>query len=192
MKNRERGFSLIELSIVLFMSMVIMAISIMGLQPTLQNVRVGAGAGQVKSVLRQARELAISQRRTIVVQFTGNNTIQLFQVLEPANTIASTPLLTLPISSGVQFLTLAGETDTPDGYGIPATGGIEFGGVVGGPPSGMQFQSDGTFTDGSGNPINGTVFVGIPSAKSAAGAVTVLGNTGRIRQYYYVGSGWTK
>ncbi len=169
--KRNRGFTLIETLVVILMSMTLMAISIFQLQPAMQLFRSRAATDQVKSTLRQARELAISERRSVVVQFVGSNTIQLFQVVEPANTIAS---------------------NTPDGFGIPSTGGIEFGGISGGPTTGMQFQSDGTFTDGSGNPINGTVFLGSPSANSSAGAVTVLGNTGRVRRYYYSRSGWSK
>jgi type II secretory pathway pseudopilin PulG len=190
--KRNRGFTLIETLIVVLMSMTLMAISIFQLQPTMQLFRSRAVTDQVKGTLRQARELAISERRSVVVQFVGNNTIQLFQVVEPANTIALTPFLTMPLESGAQFMTFSGETDTPDRFGIPSTGGIEFGGVAGGPTTGMQFQSDGTFTDGNGNPINGTVFLASPNVNSTAGAVTVLGNTGRVRRYYYSRSGWSK
>jgi type II secretory pathway pseudopilin PulG len=190
--KRNRGFTLIETLIVVLMSMTLMAISIFQLQPAMQLFRSRAVTDQVKGTLRQARELAISERRSVVVQFVGNNTIQLFQVVEPANTIALTPFLTMPLESGAQFMTFSGETDTPDRFGIPSTGGIEFGGVAGGPTTGMQFQSDGTFTDGNGNPINGTVFLASPNVNSTAGAVTVLGNTGRVRRYYYSRSGWSK
>ena len=188
----HRGFTLIETLIVILMSMTLMAISIFQLQPAMQLFRSRAATDQVKSTLRQARELAISERRSVVIQFVGNNTAQLFQVVEPANAIAATPFLTVPLEGSAQFMTFSGETDTPDSFGIPSTGGIEFGGVAGGPTTGMQFQSDGTFTDGSGNPINGTVFLGSPNFKSTAGAVTVLGNTGRVRRYYYSRSGWSK
>jgi type II secretory pathway pseudopilin PulG len=190
--KRNRGFTLIETLIVVLMSMTLMAISIFQLQPAMQLFRSRAVTDQVKGTLRQARELAISERRSVVVQFVGNNTIQLFQVVEPANTIALTPFLTMPLESGAQFMTFSGETDTPDRFGIPSTGGIEFGGVAGGPTTGMQFQSDGTFTDGNGNPINGTVFLASPNVNSTGGAVTVLGNTGRVRRYYYSRSGWSK
>jgi hypothetical protein len=146
----------------------------------------------VKSILRQARELAISERRSIVVKFVGNNTIELFEIMQPTNTVALQPFLRVPLGRQVQFMTVAGETDTPDGFGIPSSGGIEFGGIAGGPITGMQFQSDGSFTDGSGNPINGTVFLGSPNVNSLAGAVTVLGNTGKVRHYYYTRSRWFK
>src|SRR5216110_2223174 len=115
--HQERGFTLLESLIVISMSMTILAISILQLQPTMQLFRSRAVTGQVKGTLRQARELAISERRSIVVQFAGNNTIQLFEVLEPTNTMALTPFLTVSIGSGVQFMTFSGETDTPDGFG---------------------------------------------------------------------------
>jgi prepilin-type N-terminal cleavage/methylation domain-containing protein len=190
--NRERGFTLVETLIVIVMSLVIMAISIFKLQPVMHLFRSRTVTGQVKSILRQARELAISERRSIVVKFVGNNTIELFEIMQPTNTVALQPFLRVPLGRQVQFMTVAGETDTPDGFGIPSSGGIEFGGIAGGPITGMQFQSDGSFTDGSGNPINGTVFLGSPNVNSLAGAVTVLGNTGKVRHYYYTRSGWFK
>jgi hypothetical protein len=67
---------------------------------------------------------------------------------------------------------------------------VYFGGLDGGPTSGMMFQSDGTFTDGNGNPISGTLFIGVPRLPSTARAVTILGNTGRIKAYRSVGAGW--
>jgi hypothetical protein len=99
--------------------------------------------------------------------------------------------MTVPIENNIRFLTYSSEVDTPDGFGISGvTNGIEFGGVGGGPTSGMEFQSDGTFTDGNGNLINGTVFLGANNMPASAGAVTVMGGTGRIRAYHGTGSGW--
>src|SRR5882762_11446443 len=136
--KRNRGFTLIETLIVIAMSMTLMAISMFQLQPAMQLFRSRAATDQVKNILRQARELAISERRSVVIQFVGNNTIELFQVLEPTNTIDSTPFLTVPL--GVRFMTLSGETDTPDSFGIPSTGGVEFGGITGGTTTGLQSQ----------------------------------------------------
>jgi prepilin-type N-terminal cleavage/methylation domain-containing protein len=190
-RHKERGFTLIEMVVVIGIIMIILSMAILELQPTLQQFRANAGMDQVKGAMRQAREIAISQRRTIVVQFVGNNTIQLFQVVEPGNVRAVNPFLTLPIENTVTFQTFAGEPDTPDVYGIPAVpAGIEFSGVVGGPPIGMQFQSDGTFTDANGTPINGTVFLGITNIKTSARAVTILGATGRMHAWHGTGMSW--
>jgi len=190
-RRKERGFTIIEMVVVIGIIMIILAMAVIELQPTVQQFRANAGMAQVKGAMRQAREIAISQRRTIVLQFVGNNTIQLFQVVEPGNVRAVNPFLTLPIENTVSFMTFAGEPDTPDAYGIPAVpAGVEFGGVVGGPPIGMQFQSDGTFTDANGVPINGTIFMGITNIKTSSRAVTILGATGRVHAFYGTGLSW--
>jgi prepilin-type N-terminal cleavage/methylation domain-containing protein len=204
----DRGFSLIEAIMVVAVIVTISSIAIIRLEPYLQQSQANAGLDQVKTVLRQARETAISQRRTIIVKFVSavastpcptaaniSNCVELFQMVvsgtPPTQTQAANPYVTVPIESNIKFLTYSGEVDTPDGFGISgATGGIEFGGVGGGPGSGMQFQSDGTFTDGSGNLINGTVFLGANNMPASAQAVTVMGGTGRIRAYHGTGAGW--
>jgi hypothetical protein len=54
----------------------------------------------------------------------------------------------------------------------------------------MKFNSTGGFVDAGSNPINGTVFVGLTGRQDTARAVTVLGATGRVRQYHWTGSQW--
>jgi Tfp pilus assembly protein FimT len=206
--NRERGFSVVEMVVVMGMLIVIAGIATIQLQPTLQQFRANAGLDQLKAALRQARETAISQRRTIVITFpTGTtNTMQMYQMVvvaqpapnPPTVTEATTPFNTLVLEGTVQFLTYASETDTPDGYvpgGPTAPGGMytesSAGAVVaGGPTGGMQFQSDGTFTDNKGNLLNATIFVGVPKMSETARAATLLGGTGRVRTWSNNGSGW--
>jgi type II secretory pathway pseudopilin PulG len=192
-RNPAAGFTFIELLVVIGMIFIVSGMAMFQLQPAWQQSQSNAAMDQVKSTLRQARETAIAQRRTIAVQFSGNNTISLYQfvVVGVTSTIAGTPFLTIPIQKNVKFMTFAAMPDTPDAFGVPGGGsGIMFASVVNGPPSGMQFQSDGTFTDGTGIPINGTVFMGVANIPATARAVAVLGNTGRIRGYYGTGTGW--
>jgi type II secretory pathway pseudopilin PulG len=183
---------LIEITVVVVILMIVAGMALIQMQPTLQRYRANAGANQVQSVLREARELAISQRRTIVVRFVTNNTLELFQVTEPSNTVSAVPFLTVPLENTVQFMTFSGEVDTPDNFSgaLTVPNGIYFDGVAGGPSSGMEFQTDGQFTDGNGNPINGTVFVGVTNVPSSARGVTVLGNTGRIHTWYGGPTNW--
>lgn len=190
----EQGFSIVEMIVVVVIIGVILAMTLLELQPTVQQFRANAALDQVRGAMRQARELAISERRTVVLRFVGNDTIQLWEVNVGAGgvqALANTPFLTLPVESTVTFMTFPGEPDTPDGYGIPAVpAGLEFAGVVGGPPVGMQFQSDGTFTDANGNPINGTVFLGITNIPTSSRAVTILGGTGRVHAWKGSGLSW--
>lgn len=210
--NRQVGFSMVELMMVVLMGLVIMGMSVVELQPVLQQIQANAGIDQVKSTLRQARELSISDRRTTVVQFLSSgsancpasgtifNCIALTQMLvvagtPPTQTLASSPFLVVPIESHVQLLSFSGEPDTPDGFigAAPAPpNGLYTGSSVGAPTTGMAFQSDGTFTDGNGNPINLTIFIGEAGIPTTGRAVTVLGNTGRVFAYHSTGTTWLR
>jgi prepilin-type N-terminal cleavage/methylation domain-containing protein len=205
-RNSQRGYTLIEFVVTSIILTTIAAMAVLQLRPTWQDQQANAAMDQVKATLRQARETSIGQRRSILVKFVAaggtncpvgsniSNCIELFQMVvsgsPPTATQATTPFLTIPVQANTLFGTVTGETDTPDAFGIPSSGGIYFGGQSGGPGSGMLFQSDGTFTDGSGNPINGTVFIAVSNINNSARAVTVLGNTGRIRAWKNSTQGW--
>jgi Tfp pilus assembly protein FimT len=191
-QRKELGFSTLELTFVIVTSLAVMAMSVIQMQPFLQQTQANSAQQELKESLRQARELAISQRRTMVVQFSGTKTTTLYQVAEPSNVVSTTPYLTLVLPGAAQFMTYSTEIDTPDNFGKPTSGGIDFGGNNGTPTAGVQFQSDGTFTDGNGNPINGTIFIGLPNIPSSARAITILGNTGRIKVYQYTGTSWVQ
>lgn len=183
--HRERGFSLIEMMVVVLITMIVAAMALIALAPTRQQVQADAAMVQVASQLRLARETAIEQRRDVLVSFnTGNNTITLTKQNLPAG---STVLSTIPIQAPAQFMLMPGVPDTPDAFGDKSA--IYFEGIAGG-PVGMGFQSDGTFIDGVGNLVNGTVFLGIQGVPSSARGITILGATGKIRMYRAEGSGW--
>jgi hypothetical protein len=113
----------------------------------------------------------------------------------PTQSLAASPFLVMPIESHVQLLSFSGEGDTPDGFiGAAPTplNGLYTGSSIGAPTTGMEFQSDGTFTDGNGNPINVSVFIGETGIPTTAPAVTVLGNTGRVFAYHSTGTNWLR
>jgi type II secretory pathway pseudopilin PulG len=205
--DTERGYTVIEFVIVAVIMMVVSAIAILQLMPIWQGSQADAAMSQVDSALRQARETAISQRRTIEVDFDnaangtacpslGNvyNCIELYQYAvsgTPALAVRSAnPFLVLPVQSGVEFLTLNAEPTLPspdNTFGIPAPpSGLVFAGAVGN----MQFQSDGTFTDSTGVQINGAIFLAEPGKPFTERAVTVLGATGKVRKWHGIGNGW--
>ncbi len=141
---------------------------------------------QVVSQMSIARGMAIAQRRSVSVIFTQPNRIQLRRQDQPGGTTDFTPV---DFEGGAQFVVFPTVPDTPSGFGNG--GAIVFAGINGGPPT-MQFQSDGTFADTAGQPINGTIFVGILGQSATARAVTILGATGRVRPYHWTGSQWSE
>jgi type II secretory pathway pseudopilin PulG len=200
--SRRRGFSLIELMVVVGLIMVISAMALVAYLPTLQNARFDAAMRQVLEQLRQAREYSIENRRYVQVTFptvvTAGGTLyevvltQRNDLTVGAGTV-NPVLSTTPIQAPAQF-TLVTAIDTPDNFsGGPPTGPIMFGGVSGGPVGGMLFQSDGELVNGTTfQAINGTVFVGFPAQNTSARAITVLGGTGRIRAWKGTGTTWFK
>lgn len=209
-QKSQKGFSVLELMIVTIVIFIIAAFAVLQLQPAWQQIQANAALNQVKSTLRQAREMSISQRRTIIVQFvaaptascpgTGNvfYCIALTQMVvtpgnPPTQAAAANPFLVLPIEGNVKLMTFAGEPDTPDAFiGVNPTPpqGLYTGGTAGAPTSGLQFQSDGTFTNGNVNPVNLTIFLGETKIPTTARAVTILGNTGRVTWYQGTGTAW--
>lgn len=179
--KRERGFSMIELVVVLSIILIITAVSITQLRPNLQNARIDAAMREVVESFRQAREFSISHRRYVQVTFPANNQLQMVQL----NTLTVgaggvNPILDTVTLSPPLIFNLAGMPDTPDGCGT--VNPIVFECITNGPVGGMVFQSDGELVDGTTFlPINGSVFMGFPGQQSTARAVTVLGTTGRVR-----------
>jgi prepilin-type N-terminal cleavage/methylation domain-containing protein len=196
--NGQRGFSLIELSVVVMLILIISAMALIAYLPTLQDAQYDAAMKEVLDQLRQAREYAITNRRYVQVTFPVQvvSGITRYQVvmtqrndLTAGGGAANPVLSTMQIEPGNQYMVFAGSPDTPDGYGN--AGPIVFEGTIGGPVGGMLFQSDGELVDGATfQPINGTVFIGTPGKQTSARAVTVLGGTGRVRAWKGTGALW--
>jgi len=198
--NGEKGFSMIEMMVVVAVVMVVFGMAIIQLRPTLADADMDAAMRQVLDQIRQAREYSIAKRRYIQVQFktvavgAGNQyqviTTQRNDLTSGAGT--TKPVLsTVPIESPAQFYIVPGSPDTPDGFGNGAP--ILFENVANGPVGGMLFQSDGELVDGNTFlPINGTVFLGNPGSNSSARAVSVLGATGRARGWKGTGTVWVQ
>lgn len=199
--RNESGFTLVEAVIVIGIMMVLMGIAIVSSSGTIRSYQVNSAQDVVVSQLRVARQLAIDQRRTVTVWIdSAPETDGAYHVkyqVQPA--LANTseqpgPLVDEPVSIAVAFVLEPGVPDTPMKFGNNAAVYIGNPPVAGGPPI-MQFNATGTFTDSTGtNLIYGTVFLGMPNQASTARAVTIMGGTGRVRGYSYLGAtaGWVE
>ena len=165
---------------------------------SMENYRANAAMDVVLGQLRVARQLAISQRRNVKITFnTGASPLSVtYQVMpNPGDTYVPTAV-TIPLPPQITFGSVAGEIDTPMGFGTCSGAyGVCIANVSGGPAS-MYYTSVGTFTDATYvNPLNGTIFIAIPNQPSTARAVTIMGSTGRVRSYNFLNGtapSWTE
>src|SRR6476646_4132166 len=138
-----RGFSLLELMIVICVLMIVSGICFMALQPALKDARANQAFENVLMPLRVARQRAIAERKQYIVCFgmaapagaltpMGAPTAQSIQIFRwDAGTALSAATqvtaITLPID--IQFQTLPGlpngAATVPDGFGS-ATTAIDF------------------------------------------------------------------
>ena len=196
-KNRNKqGFSLIETLIVLSVIFILAGITIFKSFGTMENYQANSAMDVVAGQLRVARQLAISQRRAVQIWFnaytsTASPYTISYQVQARPNVVgdASGPVVTMPLPKNTQFVMETGVPDTPMGFGTcSGNSPVCIGGVTC-CPSTMYFSSTGQFgADEYGTTVyNGTIFMGIPSQPSTARAVTIMGSTGRVRPYTFIG-----
>ena len=186
-REAQRGFSLLELLVVIAMMVILSAMAIISIYGIVPQQQATAGMNSAEAVFRQGRDQAISQRRAYQIVATAPNQLQLERI-EIGLTLTPLPVVTLPAPA--QFMLYNGIPDTPDGYGTCTTG-VCFPGSSGQ----QEWLSDGTFVDVStGNPLNATIFIAVPGSsvtdlryKNTQRAFTILGTTGRIRAYKWNG-----
>jgi len=198
MKNTtraQRGFTLLETVVVVGIMMVLMGIAIISSFGSMQSYQVNSAEDVVVSQLRVARQMAISQRRTVQVwidtapESDGRYHVKYQIQPAPQTNEVARPIVSIPLPGTAQFILETGVPDTPMAFGNSAPVFIGNPPISGGPPI-MQFNPTGTFTDNTGtNVIYGTIFIGVPNQISTARAVTIMGGTGRVRGYTYAGGG---
>lgn len=207
--SKTRGFSLIEMVMVVAVGMVVSAISILCLQPAIKDARTNAAYDTVLMQMRNARERAIENREQFIVCFgiaapagaltplgaPDAQSIQLFQW--PAGTAISSAIQvsTIELPFDIQFQTLAGiptsAAATPDGFG---TGNVPLDfdiGVVGGSQNQVAFLPDGSARDINGNFNNGVLYVARTGDIYSTRAVSVFGASGRVRGWRLVNNSST-
>jgi Tfp pilus assembly protein FimT len=179
--RRDNGFSLVEVSVGIMLAIAIAGFALIQMEAIMPGTHANQAMNLTLAQLRRGRDLAITQRRPILLQFQDNNKIRLVRSeLDETTTMLST----VTFGNKCQFIKFDEiEEDTPDTFGNNSA--IDFGGA-----NTLTFFPDGTLVDDSLVPINGSIFLGLPEHPEVARAVTILGATGRVRCYRWTGEEW--
>jgi prepilin-type N-terminal cleavage/methylation domain-containing protein len=186
--RKDAGFTLLEVMVVVGLLGVLAAMALMVSPAMLKSARADAGLSQVLDVMRSAREVAISQRRNVQLDFIGTNAIQTRRVDIGANglQLGTTVLRTIELENRMEFrLDPDVPDDTPDQFGNGTA--LEFDS-----PAPRMFTSEGTFVDATGDVINGTVFLSIRGEENSARAITIMGATALIKVFRWNGRQWVE
>jgi prepilin-type N-terminal cleavage/methylation domain-containing protein len=188
-----RGFSLIEMMVVVSLILIVAGFSIMAIQPSLKQGRVTQGYNTTLMAMRQARDISVAQRQIYFV--TLNGAVAPNQV---TITQGSTGLVTATykLPDDVAFDAEPGLPNspvvpptTPDGFGTGATA-IDFDqGIAAGAKNAIYFYPDGSATDVAGNINNGVVYITRPGDINNSRAITLWGATGRLRGWHVYKNG---
>ncbi len=184
--HKARGFSLLEMLIVVAIVMIVSCITFIALQPLLRQTHINQAYDTTLMTLRRYRSQAITQRRRYQVQFAAPGTITVWY-LGVAVPVNPAPVLvqTLTIPQDITFAVQAGIPNSaatvPDGFGVGGTA-IDFDQGVGlGSQNYVMFMPDGSSQDTLGNLNSGIIYMGRAGDIWSMRAVTVFGSTGRIR-----------
>lgn len=201
-RHRERGFSLLEMMIVLTIALTVSVISGMSLVPMMRQQRVTNAYNTTLSALRQARDNAVSQRTSYSVTFAtsaSSNTITVAPTLTTAFT-GTQHSVTYQLPSDISFVAQSAlaSTPPPDGYGS-GSAAIDFGytanGGTGGQatiyfcPDGSAQDAEGTSGTCTGSWDGGVVYLARNGDLMSSRAVTLWGGTGRIHGWRFYSNG---
>jgi prepilin-type N-terminal cleavage/methylation domain-containing protein len=200
LKHKIRGFSLIELMIVMTILLIMCGIGTITLLPTLKDMHTSNAYNTTLATMRLARQMAIGKRNIYTVTFNNAvlpNTITITDTNPLSPGVVET--VSLP-TSDVTFDNEPGipnsNATTPDHFGT-ADAAIGFDqGIAPGVPNVIYFMPDGSAQDAGNNINNGVIYIAQTGVLRSSRAITLWGATGRLRGWRLVqigaGSQWNQ
>ena len=196
---KSRGFTMIEMAIVIAIVLIVSSMAFMSLQPVLKDARANTAFNNVLMQLRIARQRAVTDRKQYIVCLGATapagaatplgapnaQSIQVFRWDAGTALSAAEQVTAITLPYDIRFQTLAGlpnsSNTVPDGFGTGAAA-IDFDqGVNNGIRDQIMFLPDGSVRDTDGNLSSGIVYIARDAELYSSRAVTVYAATGRIR-----------
>jgi prepilin-type N-terminal cleavage/methylation domain-containing protein len=195
--RKMRGFSMVEMLIVIAIVMIVMGTAFIQIAPALKNSKSETALQTTLGQMRRAHELAVDRRNVYRVSFNAPRTIQLDQVAIDPATLAKTFTFqsSIDLPSDMSFAIATGipttSTTVPEGYGNGTTA-IDFDKDFGGGGTEVYFQRDGRALDASNRLNNGLVYICRSGEFRSCKAVSLVGATGRSKGWRLnpAGNGW--
>lgn len=196
--NKTKGFSLIEMLIVVAVVIILLAGAIIKIKPMLMASRADAAVSYTQNEIRQARERAIDERRLMRVTFTAPQTILMeYQFTDPSTGVVSYLPVTLQTGqagAGILMLPYDMKFQTPPS--APATAPDSIGAqnnafdffCAGTACAGtaLYFNPDGSIVNVNNDPVQGVVYMGRANDPLSSRAVSFFGPTGKVKAWRYL------
>ena len=181
--RKHRGFSLLELMIVIAIGLTMAGITSMALMPLFKQNHVDQAYDLTMGVIRNYRNQSITNSKRYILTFTAPRTItvQYWGVAVPVSPPPVT-VATYVLPQDMSFAVQAGFPPTaPDSFGTGGTA-IDFGQGLGlGSLPAIMFMPDGSSQDTLGDFNSGVLYITRPGDLYSSRAIDVWGATGRIR-----------
>jgi prepilin-type N-terminal cleavage/methylation domain-containing protein len=180
--RKNRGFSLLELLIVISIGMTMAGVTFMALKPMFNENHVDQAYDTTLTVIRNYRNLSISQSKRYIIFFStpGTLTVQYWGVAVPVSP-APVTVATFSLPSDIQFAVQAGFPNPgPDNFGT-GTSAITVNNCALVGTNCLIFYPDGSAQDDLGNFNSGVVYLTRPTDMYSSRALSIFGTTGRIR-----------
>lgn len=181
--RKNRGFSLLELLIVIAIGLTMAGVTFISLMPLFKQNHVDQAYDTTMGVIRSYRNLSITQSKRYILTFTppGTITVQYWGVGVPVSP-APVTVATYTLPPDIQFNVQGGFPATaPDSFGTGVTA-IDFDQGMGlGSQNYIMFMPDGSSQDNLGNYNSGVLYLTRPTDLYSSRAITVFGTTGRVR-----------
>ena len=192
--RKHRGFSLLELLIVIAIGFTMAGVTFMALMPLFKENHVDQAYDTTLSVIRNYRNQSITQSKRYIITFTapGTITVQYWGWAVPVSP-APVTVATFTLPPDIQFAVQAGfPTTAPDGFGTGVTA-LDFDQGMGlGSQNYVMFMPDGSSQDTLGNYNSGVLYLARPGDMGSSRAISVFGTTGRVRGWRLYNQGGNK